>query len=63
MLKDVGYARGIPRGRAEAYAEGLVFVVVADGKQLGPGDLVLLDRSTQSFYDSVSRVFYGQVGK
>ena len=29
----------------------------------GPGDLVLLDRSTQSFYDSVSRVFYGQVGK
>ena len=29
----------------------------------GPGDLVLLDRSAQSFYDSVSRVFYGQVGK
>ena len=29
----------------------------------GPGDLILLDRSTQSFYDSVSRVFYGQVGK
>lgn len=29
----------------------------------GPGDLVLLDRSPQSFYDSVSRVFYGQVGK
>ena len=29
----------------------------------GAGDLVLLDRSTQSFYDSVSRVFYGQVGK
>lgn len=29
----------------------------------GPGDLVLLDRSSQSFYDSVSRVFYGQVGK
>ena len=29
----------------------------------GPGDIVLLDRSTQSFYDSVSRVFYGQVGK
>ena len=29
----------------------------------GPGDLLLLDRSAQSFYDSVSRVFYGQVGK
>ncbi|MDM8271391.1 NAD(+)/NADH kinase [Thermophilibacter provencensis] len=29
----------------------------------GPGDIVLLDRSAQSFYDSVSRVFYGQVGK
>ena len=29
----------------------------------GPGDVVLLDRSGQSFYDSVSRVFYGQVGK
>lgn len=29
----------------------------------GLGDIVLLDRSTQSFYDSVSRVFYGQVGK
>ena len=29
----------------------------------GPGDLVLLDRSAQSFYGSVSRVFYGQVGK
>ena len=29
----------------------------------GPGDVVLLDRSAQSFYDSVSRVFYGQVGK
>ena len=29
----------------------------------GEGDVILLDRSTQSFYDSVSRVFYGQVGK
>ena len=29
----------------------------------GPGDIVLLDRNSQSFYDSVSRVFYGQVGK
>ena len=29
----------------------------------GRGDVILLDRSTQSFYDSVSRVFYGQVGK
>ena len=29
----------------------------------GRGDVVLLDRSAQSFYDSVSRVFYGQAGK
>ena len=26
----------------------------------GPGDILLLDRSAQSFYDSVSRVFYGK---
>lgn len=29
----------------------------------GPGDVVLLDRGTGSFYNAVSRVFYGQVGK
>lgn len=29
----------------------------------GPGDVILLDCATDSFYDSVSRVFYGQVGK
>ncbi|QOY60079.1 NAD(+)/NADH kinase [Thermophilibacter immobilis] len=29
----------------------------------GPGDVILLDRGQASFYDSVSRVFYGQVGK
>ena len=29
----------------------------------GRGDVILLDRSAQSFYDSVSRVFYGQEGK
>ena len=38
-------------------------VGVRSAVRRGPGDLVLLDRSTQSFYDSVSRVFYGQVGK
>ena len=26
----------------------------------GPGDLILLDRSSKSFYQSVSRVFYGR---
>ena len=26
----------------------------------GPGDLILLDRSSRSFYESVSRVFYGR---
>ena len=29
----------------------------------GAGDILLLDHSAQSFYGSVSRVFYGQVGK
>ncbi len=28
----------------------------------GPGDILLLDHSAQSFYDSVSRVFYGKTG-
>ena len=28
----------------------------------GPGDILLLDHSAQSFYASVSRVFYGQAG-
>lgn len=28
----------------------------------GAGDIILLDHSAQSFYGSVSRVFYGQVG-
>ncbi len=29
----------------------------------GPGDIILLDHSEQSFYESVSRVFYGEAGK
>ena len=29
----------------------------------GPGDLILLDRSSKSFYQSVSRVFYGRRGQ
>ena len=29
----------------------------------GPGDLILLDKSVTSFYQSVSRVFYGRAGK
>jgi NAD+ kinase len=29
----------------------------------GAGDLILLDHSAQSFYDSVSRVFYGKAGQ
>jgi len=28
----------------------------------GPGDVILLDHSTESFYQSVSRVFYGKAG-
>jgi NAD+ kinase len=26
----------------------------------GAGDIILLDRSARSFYESVSRVFYGR---
>ncbi|MST73083.1 NAD(+)/NADH kinase [Olsenella porci] len=29
----------------------------------GPGDILLLDRSAKSFYESVSRVFYGEQGR
>ena len=29
----------------------------------GPGDIILLDRSADSFYRSVSRVFYGKTGQ
>jgi NAD+ kinase len=28
----------------------------------GPGDVILLDHKAQSFYGSVSRVFYGKAG-
>ena len=48
-------------GQPVPHAEGSVGVRARVRR--GAGDLVLLDRSTQSFYDSVSRVFYGQVGK
>ena len=54
----------------ERHAERLFF---ADGQPLGeglkgirarvrrgPGDVILLDRSARSFYESVSRVFYGR---
>lgn len=54
----------------ERHAERLFF---ADGQPLadghkgvralvrrGPGDIILLDRSARSFYQSVSRVFYGE---
>ena len=29
----------------------------------GAGDIILLDHSAQSFYASVSRVFYGKAGR
>ena len=44
--------------RAEKGAHGVAATV-----RRGSGDVILLDASTDSFYDSVSRVFYGQVGK
>lgn len=37
--------------------------VVACTVRRGPGDVVLLDEDSGSFYDSVSRVFYGQMRK
>ncbi len=57
----------------ERNAERLFF---ADGQPLGeglrgvrarvrrgPGDIILLDRSARSFYESVSRVFYGRASR
>ena len=44
--------------RSEGGSRGVAATV-----RRGPGDVTLLDASTDSFYDSVSRVFYGQVGK
>ena len=37
--------------------------VVACSVRRGPGDVILLDSDTDGFYDSVSRVFYGQMRK
>lgn len=57
----------------ERPAERVVFVdgqPLGEGLELvkanirrGPGDILLLDNSSQSFYGSVSRVFYGKAGK
>ncbi|MGN0286700.1 MAG: NAD(+)/NADH kinase [Atopobiaceae bacterium] len=49
------FADGQPLG------EGMQ-LVRADCRR-GPGDILLLDNSAQSFYDSVSRVFYGKAGQ
>jgi NAD+ kinase len=51
------FADGQPIGNEEA-----AWPVRATIKR-GEGDVLLLDHSAQSFYGSVSRVFYGQVGK
>lgn len=58
---------------SERHADRLFF---ADGQSIGdavhgvrasvkrgPGDLILLDHSERSFYESVSRVFYGETGQ
>ena len=37
--------------------------VVACSVRRGPGDVILLDSDAGGFYDSVSRVFYGQMRK
>ena len=44
MLQNMGNARGIGGRRAKAHAKAFVFVGIADGKQLRPGDIVLIDR-------------------
>ena len=37
--------------------------VIACSVRRGPGDVILLDQDSGSFYDAVSRVFYGQMRK
>ena len=53
------FADGQPLGEDEGSAgfEGTHVSI-----RRGPGDILLLDRSAQSFYASVSRVFYGKTG-
>ena len=48
------FADGQPMGEEEGGIGTFVRV------RRGPGDILLLDHSAQSFYDSVSRVFYGK---
>ena len=58
-----------PERRSERlfFADGQVigegFVATRATVRRGPGDLILLDKSVTSFYQSVSRVFYGRAGK
>lgn len=53
------FADGQPIGEDESTEgwEGMHAVI-----RRGPGDILLLDHSAQSFYQSVSRVFYGKTG-
>ena len=50
------FADGQPIGEEED-GEGMRVTI-----RRGPGDILLLDHSAQSFYQSVSRVFYGKTG-
>jgi len=47
---------------ADGQPVGLPTEAVAATVKRGPGDVILLDRSAESFYGSVSRVFYGNDG-
>ena len=55
QFKDTFLALGEENGN-EGF-EGMRVMV-----RRGPGDILLLDHSAQSFYQSVSRVFYGKTG-
>lgn len=61
---DVAPDRPVERS---AFVDGQIFggtlVATHATVRRGAGDIVLLDSGPQSFYESVSRVFYGGVGK
>ena len=54
-VEHLYFAAGQPFGDATSGVRASV--------RRGPGDIILLDHSTQSFYQSVSRVFYGKAGQ
>ena len=60
MLQNMGNARGIGGRRAKAHAKAFVFVGIADGKQLRPGDIVLPQPGRAVYF---VQVLFGKKGK